>query len=118
LSARLVKGSFTGMGAILQKTSFRIRRKSIRGDMPARRAACLRVAAATGQRKPWIAFARQNFTWILYLFSRRWLGQTSNHLHEGLLLRTADRCKEIAQLNLRDLPASRNVRLMQYEYSA
>jgi hypothetical protein len=97
------------MGAILPKTSFRIRRKSIRGDMPPRRAACLRVAAATGQRKPWIAFARQKFTWILYLFSRGWLGQ---------LLRTVARCNEIAQLNLRDLPASRDIRLMQYEYSA
>jgi hypothetical protein len=67
----------------------------------------LRVAAATRQRKPWVAFARQKFTRIgvLCRFSRCWLDQTSNHLQKGLLLRTVCcSCKEVAQLNLRHSP--------------
>ena len=80
----------------------------------------LRVAAATDQRKLWVAFARQKFTRIgvLCRFSRCWLDQTSNHLQEGLLLRAVSSCKKVAQLNLRVSPASRDVRLMQHEYFA
>jgi hypothetical protein len=95
----------------------------------ARRAPCqragivqraLRVATATRQRKPWVAFARQKLTRIgvLCRFSRRWLDQTSNHLQKGLLLRTVSSCKELAQLDLRHSPASWDVRLMQHEYLA
>jgi hypothetical protein len=59
----------------------------------------LRVAAATGQRKSGIAFARQKFIRIGVL-SRSGRDQASNHLQEGLLLRTVSSCKEIGQLNL------------------
>ncbi len=95
----------------------------------ARRAPCQRagivqralcVAAATCQRKPWVAFPRQKLTRIgaLCRFSRCWLDQTSNHLQKGLLLRTISSCEEVAQLNLRNSPASWDVRLMQHEYLA
>jgi hypothetical protein len=95
----------------------------------ARRAPCQRagivqralcVAAASRQRKPWVAFPRQKLTRIgvLCRFSRCWLDQTSNHLQKGLLLRTVSPCKEVAQLDLRHSPASWDVRLMQHEYLA
>jgi hypothetical protein len=85
--------------------------KSLSGARDRAKLDCLGVAAAGGQGKPWIAFAAQKFTGSGF-------DERSDHLQQGLLLRTTTSREEVSQLDLGDVSTGGDVRLVQHEHSA
>ncbi len=94
-----------------RRDSFRRQNKSLSGARFRPELDCLGVAAAAGQGKPWIAFAGQKFTGSRF-------DERSDYFQQGLLLRTTSSREEVAQVDLGDLSARGDVRLMQHEHFA